>query len=110
MQMFMAVLTKGEYMPKILKHLQDHDFHGSVLTTMSIKDALLNDTVEPEPIFGGFSKMVDYTQMSRPMLFIVTKDDKEIGEIEKLVEEACDGSIDGKGFMYSVPVNSLKGV
>ena len=109
MQLFITVLVKGEYMPKILKKLSDNNIHGSVLTTMSIKDALLNSNIEEGPVFGGFSKMVNYTQDSRPMLFIVVKDDEEVKTLGRLVNEATDG-ITNKGFMYSVPVNFAEGI
>ncbi len=109
MQLFITVLVKGEYMPKILKKLSDNNFRGSVLTTMSIKDALLNSNIEEGPVFGGFSKMVNYTQDSRPMLFIVVKDDEEVKTLGRLVNEATDG-ITNKGFMYSVPVNFAEGI
>ena len=109
MQLFILVLTKGEYMPQILKHLSDHNYHGTVMPTMSIKDALLHNDIDPAPMFGGISKVVNYSQSSRPMLFIVTKEDAEVKEIFKLVDEACDG-VSGKGFMYSLPVNEVEGV
>lgn len=109
MQLFVTVLVKGEYMPKILKKLSDNNFHGSVLTTMSIKDALLNSNIDEGPVFGGISRVVNYTQDSRPMLFIVVKDDEEVKTLGRLVNEATNGIAD-KGFMYSIPVNFAEGI
>lgn len=109
MQLFITVLVKGEYMPKILKKLADNGIHGSVMPTMSIKDALLNQNIEEGPIFGGISKVVNYTQDSRPMLFVVVKEDSDIQILSKLVTEAT-GGINGKGFMYSLPVNFVEGI
>ena len=39
MQLFVTVLTEGEYTTPILSKLADHGFHGSVLATQSIKNA-----------------------------------------------------------------------
>ncbi|MDD3170959.1 MAG: hypothetical protein PHO86_01430 [Bacilli bacterium] len=96
-------------MPKILKRLSENSFHGSVLTTMSIKDALLNSNIDEGPIFGGISRVVNYTQDSRPMLFIVVKDDEEVKTLCRLVNEATNGIAD-KGFMYSLPVSFAEGI
>lgn len=109
MQLFITVLVKGEYMPKILKKLSDNGFHGSVMPTRSVKDALLESTIDEGPIFGGISKVVNYSQASRPMLFVVVKEDEEIRTLCRLVNEATGGIAD-KGFMYSLPVNFAEGI
>ena len=57
---------------KILKKLSDNNFHGSVLTTMSI-------VIHEGPVFGS---RVNYTPI--PMLFIVVKDDEEVKTLGRL--------------------------
>ena len=109
MQMFVTVLVKGEYMHDILKKLSDNGFRGSVLTTMSIKDALLSSNIDEGPVFGGISRVVNYTQDSRPMIFVVVKEDEEVKILSRLVNEATGGIAD-KGFMYSIPVNFAEGI
>ncbi len=108
MQLFIAVLTENTYVPTILKKFSDNDYHGSVLSTRSIHHALM-DSVEPDPYFGGLSKVVDGTEVARPMIFVVVKNDDEIKKLMALVNEAVNG-IKGKGFMYSLPVNHLEGL
>ncbi len=109
MQLFIVVLTEGTYVPTIMKKLYDNNFHGSVLSTKSIHHAFM-DSIEPEPYFGGFSKMVNTeVETSRPMIFVVVKDDKEVKELSKIVNESLNG-IKGKGIMYSVPVSFLEGL
>lgn len=110
MQLFIAVLTEGHYVPKVLKKFSDNDYHGSVLSTKSIRHALM-DSVEPLPYFGGLSKVVDHEseEYSRPMIFVVVKEDEDVKKLFKLANEVLDG-IKGKGFMYSVPVTYLEGL
>ena len=109
MQLFIAVLTDGHYVSTILKKLADNNFHGSVMSTRSIRHALM-DSIEPVPCFGGLSKVVEeHEEYARPMLFVVVKEDHEIKELSKIVNDAVDG-IKGKGFMYTVPVTYLEGL
>ena len=109
MQLFIVVLTEGDYVPQIMKKLYQNDYRGSVLSTKSIHHAFM-DSVEPEPYFGGFSKMVDtMTEGNRPMIFVVVKQDEEIKKLSKIVNDSVNG-IKGKGFMYSVPVSFLEGL
>ena len=109
MQLFITVLTEGHYASTILKKFADHNYHGSVLATQSIRHALM-DSVEPLPYFGGFSKLVDsHEEYSRPMLFLVVKNDEEVKTLARLVNEAIDG-IQGKGFIYSLPISYLEGL
>ena len=107
MQLFIAVLTDGTHVHDILQEFADKGFHGSVLSTRSIRHALM-DTVEPEPYFGGLSKVVEGEEVARPMIFMVCKDE-EISILMDLVNKAVNG-IKGKGFMYSVPINHLEGL
>lgn len=108
MQLFIAVLTEGSYVPTILKKFADNNYHGSVLSTKSIRHALM-DSVEPLPYFGGLSKIVDEEEVPRPMIFVVVKEDDEVKKLSKLANEAL-GGIRGKGFMYSLPINYLEGL
>ena len=110
MQLFIAVLTEAVYVPTILKKFSDNHYHGSVLSTKSIRHALI-DSVEQLPYFGGFSKVVEHEseEYSRPMIFVVVKNDSDVKELFKLANQAVDG-IKGKGFMYSVPVTYLEGL
>lgn len=109
MQLFIAVLTDGAYVPTILKKFTDNNYHGSVLATRSIRHALM-DSIEPLPYFGGLSKVVDgEEEVARPMIFVVVKEDEEIKKLANLVDEAIDG-IKGKGFMYSLPISFLEGL
>jgi len=109
MKLFTLTLTDGQYMPEILKNISKHGFHGSVLPTMSTKNALTTYDTEQGPIFGGFSKVVNYSQTSRPMLYIVVKNDDEIKELFELVKEVV-GDLTNKGFMYSIPVDTVDGI
>ena len=110
MQLFIAVLTEGDYVPTVLKKFADNNYHGSVLSTKSIRHALM-DSVEPLPYFGGLSKIVEdgSEEYSRPMISVVVKEDQDVKKLFKLANEALDG-IKGKGFMYSVPVTYLEGL
>lgn len=108
MQLFIAVLTEGEYIQPILKKLKDNNYHGSVLATRSIRHALM-DSVEPLPYFGGISKVMDGDEeVPRPMIFLVVKDE-EVKILAGLVNEAI-GGIKKKGFMYSIPVGFIEGL
>lgn len=109
MKLFVTVLVEGEYMPQILKKLSDHNFHGSVMPTLSIKKALLTNHIEPVPMFGGISKVVEYDHSPRPMVFVVVKEDEEVRTLAKLINEAI-GGIKDKGFMYSIPIDFLEGI
>lgn len=109
MQLFIVVLTDGNYVPLVLKHLSDHSFHGSVLSTKSIHHALM-DSIEPEPYFGGLSKVVEgEIEISRPMILVVVKKDEEVKQLSKLVKEVL-GNVNEKGFMYSLPISYLEGL
>ena len=83
MQLFIAVLTEGSYVPTILKKFADNNYHGSVLSTKSIRHALM-DSVEPLPYFGGLSKIVDEEEVPRPMIFVVVKEDDEVKRLYKI--------------------------
>lgn len=109
MKLFVTVLVEGEYMPKILKKLSENNFHGSVMPTLSIKEALLTSNVEPVPMFGGISKVVEYDHSPRPMVFVVVKHDEEVKTLARLINEAT-GGIKDKGFMYSLPIDFLEGI
>lgn len=109
MQLFILVLTEDHYVPTLLKTFSDNNYHGSVLSTKSIHHALM-DSVEPEPYFGGFSKLVSgELEVSRPMIFVVVKEDHEVKELSKLTNDTLHG-IKGKGFMYSLPISYLEGL
>lgn len=109
MQLFIAVLTEQHYVPTILQKFADNNFHGSVLSTRSIRHALM-DSIEPEPYFGGLSKVVNDTEeVARPMIFVVVKEDEDVKKLSKLANEAVDG-IKGKGFLYSLPITYLEGL
>lgn len=109
MQLFIVVLTEDQYVPGLLKTFSDHNYHGSVLSTKSIHHALM-DSIEPEPYFGGISKVIDAEiEVSRPMIFVVVKEDSEVKQLSRLVNEGLDG-IKGKGFMYSLPISYLEGL
>lgn len=108
MQLFIAVLTEQEYVATILKKFADNNYHGSVLSTKSIRHALM-DSVEPLPYFGGLSKIVDEEEVHRPMIFVVVKKDEDVKKLSKLANEAL-GGIKGKGFMYSLPISYLEGL
>ena len=108
MQLFIAVLTEQSYVSTILKKFADNNYHGSVLSTKSIRHALM-DSVEPLPYFGGLSKIADEEEVHRPMIFVVVKQDNEVKILSKLANEAL-GGIKGKGFMYSLPINYLEGL
>ncbi|MCQ2387671.1 MAG: hypothetical protein MJ066_04425 [Clostridia bacterium] len=108
MQLFIAVLTEGVSVPEVLQKFKDNNFHGSVLSTRSIRHALM-DSVEPDPYFGGLSKIVDGVEVARPMIFVVVKKDEEVKTLMQLTNEAL-GGIKGKGFMYSVPISNLEGL
>lgn len=109
MQLFIVVLTDHEFVNPILKKLNENDYHGSVLATKSIHHALM-DSVEPLPYFGGLNKVVESDEeLSRPMLFVVVKDDSDVEKLSSLVKEIT-GPIKGKGFMYSIPINHVEGL
>ena len=109
MQLFIAVLTEREYVPLMLQKFSDNNFHGSVMATRSIKHALM-DSIEPEPYFGGLSKVInDLEEVARPMIFVVVKNDKDVKTLSKLANEAVDG-IKGKGFLYALPISYLEGL
>ena len=108
MQLFIAVLTEQSYVPTILKKFADNNYRGSVLSTKSIRHALM-DSVEPLPYFGGLSKISGDEEVHRPMIFVVVKEDNEVKILSKLTNEAI-GGIKGKGFMYSLPINYLEGL
>ena len=108
MQLFVTVLTEGEFTAPILSKLADHGFHGSVLATQSIKNAFMN-SIEPDPYFGGISKVVAPGHAPRPMLFVVVKEDEQIKQLTSLVNEAV-GGIKGKGLIYTIPVNYIEGL
>lgn len=109
MQLFIVVLTEGEYVTTMLKKFSDHNFHGSVLSTKSIRHALM-DSIEPEPYFGGLHHVVeDMEEVQRPMIFVVVKNDEDIKQLSHLANEAV-GGIKGKGFLYSLPINYLEGL
>ena len=108
MQLFIVVLTEGSYVPQILKEFADHNYHGSVLYTRSIRHALM-DTVEPEPYFGGLSKVVEGEEVARPMIFVVVKIDEEITKLSSLVKKAL-GDLKNKGFMYALLISYLEGL
>lgn len=110
MKLFTLILTEGQYMPSILKKISEKGYHGSVLPTMSTKNALLTSEIDQGPIFGGFSKVVNYSQSSRPMLYIVVKNDDEIKELFHLVKEAVGGNLTNKGFMFVTPVEMVEGI
>ena len=107
MQLFITVLTDGDLIPAILQKLSDFDYHGSVLSTKSIHKAL--DSVEPDPYFGGINKVMNEEEVSRPMIFVVVKEDDEVKRLAKLVKEAV-GEFKDKGFMYSLPISFLEGL
>ena len=108
MQLFIAVLTDGTLVPTILQKFADNKFHGSVLSTKSIKHALM-DSVEPEPYFGGLNMVIDSdTEENRPMIFVVCKDE-EVKVLSGLVKEVCK-ELEGKGFMYSLPISYIEGL
>ena len=68
------------------------------------------ESIEPLPCFGGISKVVNqHEEYTRPMIFVVVKDDSEVKTLAKLVNEAV-GGIKGKGFMYTVPVTFMEGL
>ncbi len=109
MQLFVVVLTEGNYVPTVLKKFSDNNYHGSVLSTRSIHHALM-DSVEPLPYFGGLSKVIDGdVEVARPMIFVVVKKDEEVKKLSSLVNEAL-GDIKGKGFMYALPISYLEGL
>lgn len=108
MQLFIVVLTEGIYVPTILQKFKDNHYHGSVLSTRSIRHALM-DTIEPEPYFGGLTKVVEGEEVARPMIFVVVKNDEEVKILASLVNNAIDG-IKKKGFMYSLPISYLEGL
>lgn len=109
MQLFIAVLTDGAYVPEILRKLSDNNFHGSVTQTKSIRHAFM-DSVEPEPYFGGLNKVMNTEEeVSRPMIFVVVKNDEEVKTLASLVREAIGGA-KNKGFVYSLPINFLEGL
>ena len=107
MQLFIIVLFRSGYMQPIFKKLADNGFHGSVISTQSIKEAFMN-SIEPEPYFGGLMRLVDEPHEPRPMLLTVIKDD-EVSQITKLVNEVTKGIVD-KGCMFTVPVNFIEGL
>lgn len=109
MKLFVTVLVEGEYMPKILKKLSEYNYHGTVMPTLSIRRALLTNNVDPLPMFGGISKVVEYDHSPRPMIFVVVKKDEEVKELASLINDAT-GGIKGKGFMYSLPIDFLEGI
>lgn len=110
MKLFVIVLVDGQYMSKILKQLSANNFHGTVMPTLSIRKALLSsNNVEPVPMFGGISKVVEYDHSPRPMIFVVVKHDEEVTKLSKLVNETT-GGIKDKGFMYSLPIDYLEGI
>ncbi len=109
MQLFIVVLTEDQYVLPLLKTYSANNYHGSVLSTKSIHHALM-DSIEPEPYFGGISKMIDpELEISRPMIFVVVKKDEEVKQLAKITNEALDG-IKEKGFMYSLPISFLEGL
>ncbi len=109
MQLFIVVLTDHEFVNPILKSFSDNNYHGSVLATKSIRHALMESN-EPLPYFGGLSKVVDENEeLSRPMIFVVVKDELDIKLLSKLVKDIT-GPIKGKGFMYSLPISYVEGL
>ena len=109
MQLFIAVLTERQYVPIVLKKFSDNNFHGSVVSTHSIHHALM-DSIEPEPYFGGLNEVMnDVEVISRPMIFVVVKNDEDVKTLAKLTNEAVD-NIKGKGFVYSLPISYLEGL
>ncbi len=109
MKLFITVLVEGEYMPKILKKLSENNYHGTVMPTLSIRRALLSNNVEPVPMFGGISKVIEYDHSPRPMIFVVVKNDEEVKKLAAIINETI-GGIKNKGFMYSLPIDFLEGI
>ena len=107
MVLFIAVLTESTHVHDILQEFADEGFHGSVLSTRSIRHALM-DTIEPEPYFGGLSKVVEGEEVARPMIFMVCKKE-ETTKLMELVNKAT-GGIKGKGFMFTMPMSHLEGL
>lgn len=109
MQLFIVVLTEEYYVPALLKNFHEHNYRGTVLSTKSIHHAFM-DSIEPEPYFGGISKIIEEEiEISRPMILVVVKEDEEVKKLSKVVNETLDG-IKDKGFMYSLPISYLEGL
>ena len=108
MQFFVVVLTDHNMVKPILRKLKDNNYHGSVLSTRSIRQALM-ESDEPLPYFGGLSKVVEgEEEVIRPMITSVVKDE-EVEVLASLVRDVV-GKFDGNGFMYSLPINFIEGL
>ena len=109
MQVFFIVLTEMDVMPKILKQMSEYNFKGTVFHSESIRHALLYNKVEPEPIFGSLSKLMEYEHTEKPTILVVLKNEEEFELLRKVVKESI-GGIQGKCFMFSVPALLVEGL
>lgn len=108
MNLLVITLDDSEEFLKSLSGLKDHGMNGIVIPTTSLKHALLHNTVDAAPIFGGVSKLMnqDYT-LSHTCVMLIP--DEKVEEAKQVVLGITKG-LGRKGVMFALPVTFWEGI
>ena len=102
MQLLILNVNDREEFMRAVRGLKQHGFNGIVFPTTSLKHALLDEDVEPAPIFGSISKLVDNDLIKGDTL-LMTLDEEHV-ELAKAAIRSV--KLKHKGIMYTMPLSS----
>ena len=106
--LFTVIMNKNENAYKLFSALRKHNINGTVLPAQSLKSALLDNNVDPEPFFGGLRQVVEYRHDSNYTVFCVV-DEEQIDEIKGIVHAVSDEIKHKIGLMFAMPLAFVEG-
>ena len=111
MQLYVLILNKTEYMPKLVSSLMKSGIRGATIyDSMGSVQYIGQDSVEAPPMFGSLRKYLHPDQENNKTLIVLVKD-KQVEVVKSVVDIVTGGLTKPDiGVAFTVPVSFVEGI
>ncbi|MDD3832075.1 MAG: hypothetical protein PHW00_05525 [Clostridia bacterium] len=105
MKMFMIIVTRNDdHLNKLLNNLRDYELKGTVIPTTSIRHAILDNNIEPLPVFGGLRQLYSKnTDLNTTIMLAVEQE--ELENVKQAVRDVYQDVGQHKALMLATPLS-----
>lgn len=105
--LFVVIIKNDEYRNALLNEMNKFQTTGTVITTGSIKNAILQPDVEPIPNFGGLRQLYEnQSDLNTTILAII--DEEDLAQTKAMVRSVSTKGATYEGIMFTLPINDYE--
>lgn len=101
--LFFVIMRNDEHRNRVLAAMNKYEATGTVIPTSSIRNAILNASTEPLPIFGALRQLSEHSRDLNTTIMTVIEE-KDLEATKMLVRSLSVEGTENDGIMFAIPV------